>query len=105
MQVQNNDPLWDEGISSYLIGQYEQQQKPLTASDLQNIANEWAVRVGDLLETLFLMSIAGAWQYCDAEDGSSIELDEEALDDLYAKGRVSAEDMKEFDGVWSPMVF
>lgn len=103
MQAQDNDPLWDEGISSYLVGEYEKQKKPLTSADLQNIANEWAVRVGDLLETLFLMSISGVWQYYDAEDGSSIELDEVALDELYAKGRVSADDMKEFSGVWSPV--
>lgn len=104
MQAQDSNPLWDEGISSYLVGEYEKQQKPLTSADLQNIANEWAVRAGDLLETLFLMSISGAWQYCDAENGSPIELDEEALDALYAKGRVSADDMKEFNGVWSPAV-
>ncbi len=104
MLVKDGDPLWDEGISSYLIGEFEKQQKPLNNVALQNIANQWAVRVGDLLETLFLMSISGAWQYCDAEDGSAIELDEEALDALYAKGRVSADDMKEFSGVWSPVI-
>lgn len=102
MQLQDSDPLWDEGISSYLKGEYEKKKAPLTSADLQNVASEWAVRVGDLMETLILMAISGNWHYCDAQDGSPIELDEVALDELYAKGRISADDMKEFTGVWLP---
>ena len=94
-------PLWDEGISMYLEGEFEKRQEPLTADDLQYIANEHAVRVGDLLETLFLMAIAGTWHYCD-EDGNPCKLDEAALDELYVKGRIGPEDMKAFDGVWLP---
>jgi len=100
LQIQA-DPLWDEGISSCLLGEYEKRQAPLTLDDLQLLANEHAVRVGDLLETLFLMSIYGAWTCADAE-GNEKKLDETALDELYAKGRLSPEDLALFDGVWAP---
>lgn len=103
MQTQQAEPLWDEGISSYLSLEYEKRGAPLTGADLQYLAGEQAVRVGDLLETLFLMSIYGAWHYCD-EQGNSQELDENALDEFYAKGRIGPDEMAAFSGVWIPAV-
>lgn len=101
MHAFNAEALWDEGIASFLNGVYEKKQAPLTCADLQYLANEQGVRVGDLLETLFLMAIYGAWYYSD-ENGVAQELNEDALDDLYAKGRVHADDLKDFDGLWIP---
>ena len=63
MQQIQPDPLWDEGISSFLLGEYEQRQVPLSIDDLQVFANDHAVRVGDILETLFLMAIYGCLLY------------------------------------------
>lgn len=103
MQTQNVEPLWDEGISLFLAGEYEKKQAPLSGTDLQHLANQQAVRVGDLLETLFLMAIYGAWHYCDLE-GNAKDLDEEALDELYAKGRIGPDDLAAFSGVWIPAV-
>ncbi len=101
MQQIQPEPLWDEGISSFLLGEYEQRQVPLTIEDLQVFANDHAVRVGDILETLFLMAIYGEWRYTDAE-GNDQKLDEEALNSLYAKGRLTGEDLKAFSGLWHP---
>ncbi len=95
------DPLWDEGIASYLSGEYEKRQVPLTTEDLQLFARDRAVRIGDLLETLFLMAIYGEWQYVDA-NGVEQTLDEDALNELYAKGRISEGDLVAFDGLWKP---
>jgi len=67
MQQLQPDPLWDEGIASYLLGEDEQRQAPLSSQDLQQFAVERAQRVGDMLETLFLMAIYGEWQYVDSE--------------------------------------
>lgn len=96
------EPLWDEGISSFLLGEYDKRQEPLTIDDLQAFASDQAVRVGDMLETLFLMAIYGEWQYTDAE-GHSLKLDEDALNKLYARGRLSPEDLADFRGLWSPV--
>ena len=94
-------PLWDEGISTFLYGEYDTRQRPLTIDDLQSFTVEQAVRIGDILETLFLMAIYGEWIYTD-EAGVEQKLDEAALDALYAKGRLSKEDLLAFDGVWQP---
>ena len=97
-----NDPLWDEGISSFLLGEYEARRTPLTIDDLQGFAIEHATRIGDILETLFLMTIYGEWRYADAA-GTELTLDQGALDELYAKGRLSSEDLTAFPGVWAPV--
>jgi len=102
MQEQQLEPLWDEGISSLLYGEYERAQKPLTMQDLRGYANEHAVRIGDILETLFLMGIYGAWKYTDNE-GAEQKLDEEALNALYAKGRLEESDLEAFPGLWEPV--
>ncbi len=101
MQDYQLEPLWDEGISSLLYGEYERLQKPLSMDDLRGYANEHAVRIGDILETLFLMGIYGSWQYID-EKGVEQKLDEDALNALYAKGRLSDEDLNAFPGLWQP---
>ena len=103
MQSLKQDVLWDEGISAYLELEYDRLQAPLTTANLQHIANDKAVRVGDLLETLYLMAIEGAWYHCD-EQGSPQHLDEEALNDLHAKGRIGPDDLQSFQGVWIPAV-
>ena len=96
------DPLWDEGISSLLNGEYERLQKPFSMQDLRGYANEHAVRIGDILETLFLMSTYGAWQYID-ENGVEQVLDEDALNVMYVKGRLEDADLEAFPGLWKPV--
>jgi len=101
MQTQPIEPLWDEGISSFLLGEYNKRKTPLSMEDLQTFATDQAVRVGDLLETLFIMAVYGEWTYTNA-DGVPERLNENALDDFYAKGRLSREDQEAFRGVWAP---
>lgn len=101
MQESQLEPLWDEGISSLLYGEHERLQRPFAMEDLRGYANEHAVRIGDILETLFLMGIYGSWQYID-ENGAEQTLDEDALNGMYAKGRLEEEDLKAFPGLWQP---
>jgi len=79
MQQLMSEPLWDEGLSSFLYGEYEKRQAPLELDDLRAFANEHAVRIGDILETLFLMN------------------------ELYAKGRLTDKDLAAFSGMWQPV--
>lgn len=102
MQEPQLEPLWDEGISSLLDGEYARLQKPFTMADLRGYAIEHAVRIGDILETLFLMGIYGAWKYTD-ENGVEQPLDEDALNALYAKGRLEESDLAAFPGLWQPV--
>jgi len=100
-EQQQLEPLWDEGISSLLNGEFERAQKPLAMADLRAYSLEHAVRIGDILETLFLMGIYGVWKYTN-EEGVEQKLDEDALNALLSKGRLNDEDLKAFSGFWQP---
>jgi len=47
------------------------------------------------------MGIYGSWQYID-ENGVEQKLDEDALNALYAKGRLNDADLEAFPGLWKP---
>jgi len=50
------------------------------------------------------MAIYGDWQYIDA-DGKQKELDEEALQSMYAQGRIDKSNADAFSGAWIPTGF
>ncbi len=102
MQLNNLAPLWDEGIQAMLSTEFERKQKPLDIVDLQTLAVDHATRIGDIMETLFLMAVYGDWNYT-TEGGETQAIDQAALDDLYSRGRLGADDLKTFDGVWTPV--
>ncbi len=97
-------PLWDEAIAAMLSETQERLDAPLTLDLLQEMAVDNAVRVGDIIETLYLMAIYGDWQYLD-DNGQQKELDEEALQAMYAKGRIDKSNIDAFNGIWIPAGF
>lgn len=102
MQMPEMAPLWDEAIAGLLTEDQAALGAPLTLERLQELAHEHTIRLGDILETLYLLAIYGDWSYTDS-NGAEKQLDEKALDDLYAIGRVSQEDLSAFDGLWQPV--
>jgi len=101
MYLNSLAPLWDEAIQGMLTAEFEKNQRPLDIVDLQTLAADHATRIGDIMETLFLMAVYGDWIYA-SEEGEKQSVDQAALDDLYARGRLGADDLKTFDGLWQP---
>lgn len=101
MQLNSLAPLWDEAIQGMLAEEFNTKQRPLDIVDLQTLAVDHATRIGDIMETLFLMAVYGDWIYT-SEEGETQAIDQSALDELYARGRLGADDLKTFDGVWQP---
>jgi len=99
-----NAPLWDEAISNMLEEEQQMLDKPLNLEKLQELAITHAIRLGDIIETLFLMSVYGDWRFIDGE-GRQKELDEEALEAMYAAGRIDKDNAEAFDGDWVPAGF
>jgi len=99
--LHNFAPLWDEALESLLVEAVLEKEQGLQVSDLNDISLENAIRVGDILETLFLMSIYGQWLYFN-EDGEQVVLEQKVMDDLFAQGRVGLEDLAHLTGVWKP---
>ena len=50
-------PLWDEAISNMLVEEQQILDAPLNLEKLQELAVSHAIRLGDIIETLFLICL------------------------------------------------
>lgn len=94
-------PLWDEGISTYLLSEYRQRRRPLNLDDLRTFTVAQAIRISDILETLFLLAIYGEWTFT-RPDGTLQTIDAGMLDALYARGRLAHDELDDYRGEWQP---
>ena len=94
-------PKWDVAIAALVNDQHRKKASPLTLSDFRSLAREHAMRLDDIMETMFLLAIHREWEYSDAA-GDKQSLTQEILDSLYVKRRLSEEDLSSFDGGWQP---
>jgi hypothetical protein len=101
MPSDDNAPKWDVALASLAGDEYRRKSTPLTLDDFHRLAREHAIRLDDIMETLFLLAINGEWKYLDAS-GAEQTLTQETLDSLYVKRRLSETDLRSFDGGWMP---
>lgn len=101
MTANENLPKWDVALASLAADEFRKKQSALTLDDFHRLAAQHAIRLDDIMETLFLLAIHNQWTYTDSE-GRPQALDQETLDGLYVKRRLSEEDLAAFDGGWQP---
>ena len=101
MQSDDNMPKWDVALASLVADAYRHKGAPLALEDFRGLASQHAIRFDDIMETMFLLVIHGQWNYCD-RSGQAQKLDQETLDRLYVKRRLSEQDVAAFDGGWTP---
>jgi hypothetical protein len=101
MPPDDNTPKWDVALASLARDEYRSKAAPLTLDDFHRLAREHAIRLDDIMETMFLLAINGEWKYLDAS-GKEKSLDQATLDSLYIKRRLSEEDLRSFGGSWQP---
>ncbi len=101
MPLEEPMPKWDIALAAMAHDAWKQKGEPLTLDDFRSMASEHAIRLDDIMETLFLLAIHGEWRYTDAS-GTEQRLDQATLDNLYVKRRLSEKDLATFDGGWQP---
>jgi len=101
MPANENMPKWDVALASLANEEFRKKAAPLTLDDFRNLAREHAIRLDDIIETMFLLVINGEWIYTD-DAGNEQPLNQETLDGLYVKRRLSEEDLSTFTGGWQP---
>ena len=94
-------PKWDVAIASLVKDYYRQKATPLTLADFRGLAREYAMRLDDIMETMFRLAIYREWEYRDASGREQL-LEQEMLDKLYVKRRLSEKDLSSFNGSWKP---
>lgn len=94
-------PKWDVALESLARDACEHKGGPLHLGDFHDLAARHAIRFDDIVETMFLLVINGQWTYRD-RSGHTQHLDQQTLDRLYVKRRLSEQDVAAFDGGWAP---
>ena len=92
---------WDVALEAMAQEEFRRQGRPLRLEDFQRLAHIHAMRLDDIMATLFELVIQGEWTYRD-EQGQPREFGRETLDALYVKGRLREEDLRVFGGGWQP---
>ena len=102
MTSEDNKPKWDVALASLANDAYHRKAAPLKLEDFHDLAREHSTRLDDIMETIFLLTINRQWKYYDAA-GQEQQLEQETLDGLYVKRRLSEKDLSVFDGGWQPV--
>jgi len=95
-------PKWDVALEAMVKEEYEKLARPLTLEDYRRLAQQYTIRLDDIMVTLFELCIQGKWQYQDA-DGTPHKITRQLLTRLTAGGRLNDEDLKTFSGGWMPV--
>lgn len=101
MPSDEKKPKWDVALASLASDEYRKKSVPLRLDDFHAMAREHAIRLDDIMETIFLLTIHKQWKYVDAADKEQ-SIDQKTLDGLYVKRRLSEKDLEVFDGTWQP---
>jgi len=96
-------PKWDVALAALVDDTYRTKAAPLDLDDFHDLARQHAIRLDDIMETLFQLVINGTWVYT-GSDGKALALDQATLDGMYVKRRLSEQELSTFDGDWRPAV-
>ncbi len=95
-------PKWDVALEAMVKEEYGKLARPLTLEDYRRLAQQYTIRLDDIMATLFELCVQGKWQYQDA-DGKPYKITRQLLTRLTAGGRLNDEDLKTFSGGWLPV--
>ncbi len=100
--IEKNMPKWDVALASLAGDEFRKKGEALKLDDFHRLATQHAIRLDDIMETMFLLAIHGQWTYTDP-NGQTQPLSQDTLDNLYVKRRLSEQDLSAFDGGWQPV--
>lgn len=94
-------PKWDIALEALLLEEFQKKDAPVTLADIRRLATIHAIRFDDIIDTLMVMCLEGAWKYQD-EAGCAQQITAEDVDRLFATGRTDLADLEAYSGGWSP---
>ena len=94
-------PKWDVALEALIKEEYGKQGRLLTLDDYRRLAQQYTIRLDDIMVTLFELCIQGKWEYQESDHPRKIT--RQLLQRLTAGGRLNDEDLKTFTGGWRPL--
>ena len=95
-------PKWDVALEALLKEEHRKLGRSLGLEDFRRLAERYAIRFDDIMDTLFELAVAGCWEYRD-RCGAQMELDRGRVDRLHERGRLQENTLQDFDGTWQPV--
>ena len=95
-------PKWDVALEALVKEEYQKLARPLHLEDFQRLAQQYTIRLDDIMVTMFELCIQGLWQYR-GHDGKPHEITRELLQEMTAGGRLKDEDLRNFPGGWTSL--
>ena len=92
---------WDLALEALAREECRNLGRPLQLEDFRRLAQAHAIRLDDIMVTLFELVIQGEWRYRD-EQGREQAFDRATLDGLYVNRRLQDQDLLGFVGSWQP---
>ena len=95
-------PLWDVALEGLAREECGKRGTGLTLDDFVLLAREHAIRLDDIMVTVFELVFNGKWQYLDAQ-GKPRRITRDEIERLYVDGgRLREADLRPFDGRFRP---
>jgi len=95
-------PKWDVALEAMIKEEHGQLGRPLTLDDFRRLAQQYTIRLDDIMVTLLELCVRGLWHYQDA-DGKQLKITRQRMTQLTAGGRrLNDADLKSFSGGWTP---
>lgn len=94
-------PQWDVAIEALIREEFQKQRRMLVVEDLDRLAQQYVIRLDDMMTTAFELVLQGKWIYLD-EHGANRRITRAGIDKLRVHGRLQYKDMEQFTGGWRP---
>lgn len=93
---------WDVALEALAREECRRLGRALRLEDFRRLAQVHAIRLDDIMVTMFELVIQGEWIYRDA-DGHAQTFDRDTLDGLYVNRRLQEQDLQAFTGSWQAL--
>ncbi len=78
MSSNQDMPKWDVALAALAGDEFRKKASPLTLNGFRDLAKKHAIRLDDIMETMFLLAINREWAYTD-RPGKEQPLDQNTL--------------------------
>jgi hypothetical protein len=94
-------PQWDVALEGLAREAYQKLGQPLRVEDFSQLARQHAIRLDDIMATVFALCLHERWRYED-DQGEHKTFTQDDVDRLLKGSRLQADDLNSYSGGWRP---
>ncbi|HEC12353.1 MAG TPA: hypothetical protein ENI80_03745 [Acidiferrobacteraceae bacterium] len=99
--IDESEVCWDLALAGLAEEEHRKLGRTLKVEDFSRIAKENAMRLDDIMSTMFELCLRGHWFY-QGTDGVNEQITRDMIDKLNQDGRLNELDLAAYSGGWRP---